>query len=129
MVLTSTSRQRSFVVTVFLLALIVVEWGFVLKAGMKPPPDDDDFVRRDCYLSAKGGKEPNTERDCGNHQGPFCTKSQPCTPCTDTTAEIPCRTCQREEDKICQFVPTVGPYCRVGQNKVEPCTQCCAEAR
>jgi len=72
-------------------------------------------------------------RDCRGGQLTQCTKDQPCTPCErdklDLFKEGRCRSCSSENKGDCNFVPGVGPYCKVSPDSkaVEPCKQCCTE--
>lgn len=77
----------------------------------------------DCIASVKGGKPSGSTRDCEHGEGPFCTKEEPCTPCS----EGGCAACIADTPSAgnCFFTPEIGPYCRVG-DKVEACTKCCA---
>ena len=98
-----------------------------------------EWTRQDCVQSTKGGKLSGSNRDCQMGQGPFCTREvrllnlaggshdvslryrgyffdhwfgfcmqESCTPCEDGG----CRACSATEVGNCQFVESVGPYCR-----------------
>jgi len=78
------------------------------------------------------------ERGCKGGQGTQCTKDQPCDPCSYSKMVdfgIPngagrCTACSTDFRGNCDFVPGVGPYCRVTNTSkaIEPCKSCCTEA-
>ena len=74
------------------------------------------------------------ERDCAGGFGAKCTRDAPCDPCERTSLiafNAPrCATCSTDFDGNCNFIPGIGPYCRVSPDSkaVEPCRKCCTEA-
>jgi hypothetical protein len=143
--------RQLFLTFVGIVGVIVAYW-YVYEAVVKLPPgtvsDSVSFSRAtandatrqvierlDCYACTKGGKEAGSARDCGDGQGSFCTKSQPCTPCPDLdvmnadSSAIACRTCTYTAADECHFSAKLGPYCTVvgsdGEKSIEPCDRCC----
>ena len=82
-----------------------------------------EFVSFDCVASAKGGKPVGSSRDCQHGEGVFCSKEQPCTPCSQGG----CQACVANSATSgnCFFEASIGPYC-TDNGVVGPCTKCCS---
>jgi hypothetical protein len=130
-------QLRDLFITFFFLLLICVEWGYIIKAGLRPSLGSSPKMPpyKECVASGKGGKIPGTRRDCMTNQGPDCTFQQPCTPCTNALLNLkpiaggsPCVSCSLSNTGTCGFLQGIGPYCEFGINgksDIRPCERCC----
>ena len=129
-------QLRELFIVFFFLLIVCVEWGYIIKAGLRPSLGASKMPPyKDCVASGKGGKIPGTRRDCMSNEGPDCTLQQPCTPCTNALLNLktiaggsPCVSCSRTNTGDCGFLPGVGPYCEFGSNgksDIRACERCC----
>ena len=130
-------QLREALVAFALALLVVLQWGYVVRAATSNPwATNQNFVFVDCLTSGKGGKPPGSLRDCLQGQGSECTLASPCTPCsvnllltlTPRNGGVNCAACSNANPGLCYFLPGVGPYCRFEPNVTAPCERCCFDA-
>ena len=117
---------RYFLAGSLMTLLVLLQFSYILRASVVTVTTQTSTVKTPvllaCLASPKGGKPPGSSRDCGSGQGVYCTKMQPCTPCSQGG----CQPCSAQNLGECYFVSLYGPYCTDDTGFVGPCTKCCS---
>ena len=87
--------------SLFAFLLVVLQYAYIFKASVWAPfPSEPRRILQSCLASAKGGKVIGSNRDCLNGEGPICSKSEPCTPCSEGLSCV--SRAARPRPKICR---------------------------
>lgn len=88
--------------SLFAVLLVVLQYAYIFKASVWAPfPSQPRRILQSCLASAKGGKVIGSNRDCLNGEGPVCSKSEPCTPCTEGLSCVSWRRGPRQKNLLC----------------------------
>jgi len=79
----TTNLAISFIFTILLFSeYYFISWQALTVTDFNMYNRTDDYwVRVSCYESEKGGKKPNTNRNCWFGEEEYCTFDNPCAPC------------------------------------------------